>query len=165
LGISLFSADFLDELSRSAKGNPRLRQHANVHRSYGEACQRFFNAIEPGSYIRPHRHLDERKSEMLIAVRGEMALITFDDKGTVINALRFGQGHSSRQLAVGAEVAADTWHTVVALVPSCVLLEVKEGPFDPVRLKEFAAWAPAENSPGAREYLLELVIRVEACLG
>jgi hypothetical protein len=35
------------------------------------------------------------------------------------------------KLAVGMEVKPETWHTVILLVPGCVLLKVKAGPFDP----------------------------------
>jgi len=49
-----------------------------------------FNAIEPGSYIRPHRHASDPREELLIAVRGLVALVTFDDQGAVTNVLRFG---------------------------------------------------------------------------
>lgn len=60
-------------------------------------------------------------------------------------------------LAVGAEVPANTWHTVIALVPGCVLLEVKAGPFDPNQPKDLAPWAPDEGSAAAAKYLEKLI--------
>jgi cupin fold WbuC family metalloprotein len=155
--MRIFDAHYLDDLTGEAKGSPRLRQHRNIHQSYQDACQRLFNAIELGSYIRPHRHAADPRDELLIAVRGSMALVTFDDQGTVTGVLCFGTDKYGRDMAAGAEVPASTWHTVIALEPGCVLLEVKAGPFDPNRPKDLAAWAPEEGSATARDYLNRLV--------
>lgn len=155
--MKAFDAQYLNDLTVQAENSPRLRQHLNIHQSYQEACQRLFNAIEPGSYIRPHRHASEPREELLIAIRGSMALVTFDDQGAVTGVLRFGSEKIGRDLAVGAEVASSTWHTVVALEPGCVLLEVKAGPFDPNQPKDLASWAPEEGSQAAECYLQHLI--------
>ena len=67
--MKTFSGEYLDFLSVQAKSNPRLRQQDNIYESYQETCQRLFNAIEPCSYIRPHRHAIDPKDELLVAVR------------------------------------------------------------------------------------------------
>jgi cupin fold WbuC family metalloprotein len=159
--VKVFSADFLNKLTAQAQGNPRKRQHRNIHESYADPCQRLFNAIEPGSYIRPHRHAADPRDELLIAVRGLMALVTFDEQGKVTGVLRFGADRNADVLAVGAEVPANTWHTVIALEPGSVLLEVKAGPFDPNQPKDLATWAPDEGSPAALAYLDKLIGLVE----
>jgi len=155
--MKIFSAKYLDDLSSQAKDSPRKRQHCNIHQSYQEACQRLFNAIEPDSYIRPHRHAADSRDELLIAIRGEMALVTFDAQGTVTSILRFGTEKHGCDITAGAEVPASTWHTVIALEPGCVLLEVKAGPFDPNQAKDLAVWAPQEGGTEARDYLARLV--------
>ena len=160
--MKIFDIHYLHQLTTQAKSSPRLRQHRNVHQSYEDACQRLFNAIEPGSYIRPHRHASEPRDELLIAIRGSMALVTFDDYGAVKNMLRFGTEQYGSDLAAGAEVACSTWHTVIALVPGSVLLEVKAGPFDPSQPKDLAPWAPAEGSSDAEPYLQQLITRISA---
>ena len=160
--MKVFSADFLNKLTAQAQVNPRRRQHRNIHESYAEPCQRLFNAIEPDSYIRPHRHAADPRDELLIAVRGLMALVEFDEQGKVIGVMRFGVQQNGEELAVGAEVSASTWHTVVALAPGCVLLEVKAGPFDPDQPKDLATWAPNEGSSTADEYLCKL-IKIVSC--
>ncbi len=158
--MKIFDAYYLDDLTGQAKVSPRLRQHHNIHQSYQDACQRLFNAIEPGSYIRPHRHAGDPRDELLIAVRGVMALVTFDDQGAVNTALRFGTERRGKEMAVGVEVPASTWHTVIALESSCVLLEIKAGPFDPNQPKDLALWAPVEGSAIAKEYLNLLIEKV-----
>ena len=155
--MKVFSADFLSELTAQAQCSPRKRQHRNVHESYADPCQRLFNAIEPGSYIRPHRHAGDPRDELLIAVRGSMALMTFDEQGKLNGVVRFGVDPNVEGLAVGVEVPANTWHTVIAFEPGCVLLEVKAGPFDPNQPKDLAPWAPDEGSPAALPYLNHLI--------
>lgn len=158
--MKVFSADYLNELTAQAQENPRKRQHCNIHKSYADPCQRLFNAIEPDSYIPPHRHTTDPKDELLIAVRGSMALVTFDEQGMVTGVVRFGADRSGDGSAVGAEVPANTWHTVIALESGCVLLEVKAGPFDSNQPKDLAPWAPDECGPNAKQYLEKLISRI-----
>jgi cupin fold WbuC family metalloprotein len=87
--MKIFDAHYFDDLTAQANANPRLRQYRNIHQSYQDICQRLFNAIEPGSYIRPHRHAAEPRDELLIAIRGSMALVMFDDGGVVTKISRF----------------------------------------------------------------------------
>lgn len=155
--MKVFSADYLNEVTAQAQCSPRKRQHRNIHQSYADPCQRLFNAIEPGSYIRPHRHATDPRDELLIAVRGSMALVTFDEQGMVTGVVRFGANRNDDRFAVGAEVPANTWHTVIALEPGCVLLEVKAGPFDPNQPKDLAPWAPDEDTVAAKDYLNNLI--------
>ena len=151
--MKAFDAQYLNDLTGRANNSPRLRQHRNIHQSYEDACQRLFNAIETGSYIRPHRHVSESREELLVAIRGLMALITFDDQGSVTGILRFGSEKHGSDLAAGAEVASSTWHTVIALEAGCILLEVKAGPFDPNQPNDLAPWGPEEGSALAQSYL------------
>lgn len=155
--MKVFSASYLNDLTAQAQGSPRKRQHRNIHESYADPCQRLFNAIEPGSYIRPHRHAADPRDELLVAVRGSMALVEFDEQGKVTGVVRFGVDRNEEGFAVGVEVPANTWHTVIALEPSCVLLEVKAGPFDPNQPKDLAPWAPDEGAPAALAYLDKLI--------
>ncbi len=159
--MKVFSAEQLNALVTQAEGSGRLRQHQNIHKAFDEPCQRLFNAIEPGSYIRPHRHASVPRDELLVAIRGLMALVIFDDEGKVQQVVRFGSEKYGPDLAVGVELSPQTWHTVVALVPGSVLLEVKAGPFDPAQPKNLADWAPDEGSDRVTEYLNVLQKSVE----
>ena len=158
--MQVFKAEMLNGLFDQAQASPRLRQHKNIHTSYQEPCQRLFNAIEIGSYIRPHKHASDPRDEMLVAVRGQMALLSFDDEGDVVDVVHFGTEAFGDDLAVGVELSANTWHTVLALVPGCVLLEVKAGPFDPNQPKDLAPWAPEEGSVDAERYVQCLMSRI-----
>ena len=155
--MKLFTSDYMNELIGQAKANARLRQHRNIHQDFQEPCQRLVNAIEPDSYIRPHRHLSDPRDELLVAVRGLMALITFDDDGEITGIVYLGTEHFGAEVCTVLEVSSNIWHTVIALETGCVLLEVKAGPFDPNQPKDFAPWAPAESSDDMPQYLDDLI--------
>jgi len=136
-----------------------MRQHQNIHQGYDDPCQRFFNALGKNSYIRPHRHSIDPKIEDLFAIRGLFALIAFDNAGAVAQVIKFGTEQyleACKAEAVGVELAAGTWHTVLALTQEAVLLEMKAGPFDPLAAKEPAPWSPEEGSTEASAYLAHL---------
>ncbi len=122
--MRVFTGNFLNELTVNAGLNHRKRLHYNVHQCYSEPCQRLFNALGLESFIHPHRHWTDPKDELLIAVRGEMAFITFANDGEIISATRFGVSRTKEALAVGLEVTPSIWHTVVALEPGCILFEM-----------------------------------------
>lgn len=150
MSFAEFSPSFLEDLTRCAEQSPRRRQHYNIHPDYADPVQRLFNAICVNSYIRPHRHRLDPKRECLMAVRGRLALVTFDDEGAIVDHVPFGTNASD---AAGVEVEPTQWHTVVALEPGSILFEVKQGPFDPDAAKEMAPWSPAEGAPEAGAYL------------
>lgn len=153
-----FTQKFLDDLVAEACASPRRRQHRNMHASFNDPCQRLFNAICMDSYIRPHRHQFDPRCEMLVAIQGSFVLILFDDTGSIVRRARLVAGGRAENAltTVGNEVASGEWHTVLALEPASVLLEVKAGPFNPLAAKEFAAWAPREGTVEALKYLESL---------
>lgn len=156
MNVRRFGSAFFNDLVARSAASPRLRQHANLHASYEEPCQRLFNAISVDSYIRPHRHFSDCKVETLLAVRGLMTLVLFDEQGAVQQAIRFGNEPGLINCDLGVELSPGAWHTVFAEVPGAVLFEVKAGPFDPAKAKELAPWAPEEGSQEAALYLIEL---------
>lgn len=155
--MQFFGEEFLSEISVRSHRSERLRQHFNVHASYEDHCQKLFNAIQPGSYIRPHRHLIDPKNELLVAIKGRMALIIFDDQGQIKKKTFLGTENYKDVDAVAVELTPDLWHTVIALEKDCVLLEVKPGPFDPSKPKELAPWAPEEGSKEVEKYMAALL--------
>jgi cupin fold WbuC family metalloprotein len=155
--MKVFDSAFFQKLNDDARKNPRGRQHRNIHNSYAEPAQRLFNAIEPLSYIRPHRHASDPREELLVAIRGKMVLLVFDDHGHITRSVLLGAESSGPAFHAAVEVSSADWHTVIALTSGSVLLEVKAGPFDPERPKDYAPWAPAESSTEASQYLNTLL--------
>ena len=142
----------LDALSRAALANPRRRQHLNLHADYTDHCQRLFNAVEPDSYIRPHRHTDPPKPECFVAVRGRLQLLLFDDAGNVTERIDLAPAGP----VVATDLAAGVWHTILALEAGSIFFEAKPGPYVALSDKDFAPWAPAEGSVMSRHYLAAL---------
>jgi cupin fold WbuC family metalloprotein len=164
MSVTVFSPAYLADISREATQSPRRRMNRNLHQSPAEVCQRLFNAIEPESYIRPHRHSQPAIAETIIAVRGSFLLVSFDDLGGILEAQRFGAGASAEAagLAVGVGVPPGCWHTVVSLEAGSVFFEAKPGPFDPTAPREFACWAPEEGDASAPAWLAALVAEAAA---
>ena len=80
-------ASLLDELSARARSVPRLRAHHNLHDSPEAQAHRMLVAMEPGSYVRPHRHLDPNKAETIVVLRGRLGVLVFDDEGRLQRGL------------------------------------------------------------------------------
>ena len=128
----------------------RSERHRSIVRyhEHDERVQRMLNAIEPDSYVRPHRHATPSKVEVFVALRGRAVVCTFDGAGDVAQTIEVAAGGPCH----GVEIPSGTWHTLFALEPGTVLYEVIEGPFSAATHKEFAPWAPAEDSPEGRRY-------------
>ena len=150
----------LDRLSKEAAAAKRLRQNLNLHDDYADPCQRLFNAMEPGTYVRPHRHLDPSRSECFMAIRGRMALVVFTDDGEVDRIVPFGDGCET----VAIDLPPAMWHSLVSLEAGSIFFETKPGPYVPLSDKDFAPWSPAEGSTEAESYLANLMEKVsEEC--
>lgn len=132
----------LRALSATAAALPRLRKNLNLHPTLEDPVQRLFNALAPGTYVRPHRHA---AWELMLAVRGAFSILIFDDAGRVAERIEL----SATQGALALEIPAQTWHAAVVMVPDTVMFEVKPGPYRAVAEQDCAAWAPAEGTAAA----------------
>lgn len=141
----------INDLSGQAKTSPRKRMNLNIHKTADDQLQRFLNAMEPGTYIRPHKHELPHKRELFAVVRGEFLVIEFDDEGNIIDHITLSQDSGN----FAAEIDPTIWHSVVALKVSSVALEVKDGPYNPNDDKIFASWAPEEGDITASKQYLE----------
>lgn len=161
MSIVELSAQMLDNLVIQAENSVRKRQHCNVHGTHEDPVQRLFNAIELNSYIRPHRHSQDPKTETLLGIRGTLTFISFDETGEIIGAIEFGTQAADKPVrSVGVEVPPGVWHTVIANESGSILFEIKAGPFDSSKAKEWAPWAPPEGSELCDAYLNSLRNRV-----
>ena len=115
----------LDELTASAKENPRLRMNYNFHLSLEDKCHRMLNAVEPGSDIPIHRHPD--KDESFVVLRGKVRSTTYKDDGSVIESVVLCQEDG----LYGVDIPKGVWHKLESLESGSVVFECKEGPFVP----------------------------------
>jgi cupin fold WbuC family metalloprotein len=137
-----------------ARRSPRRREIHVFHEGDADPLQRMLNALQPGSYIRPHRHLDPPKSESVILLQGMLGFMSFAADG-MPDEESFLVLEQERGVH-GCDIRPGIWHTIFALVPDTVVFEVKPGPYSPANDKDFAPWAPAEYSPQAAAYLAEI---------
>ena len=72
------TAELLEEVSQKAMASPRKRMNHNFHEDLGADLQRLLNAMEPYTYIRPHRHADPDREEVFVVLRGTLLAIQFD---------------------------------------------------------------------------------------
>ncbi len=116
----------LDGLEAKAVQSPRLRMNLNLHDSLEAPAQRLLNALEPGTAIPIHRH--RHTSETYVLLRGRMFVVFYDSMGGAIE--RFLLDPSAGKY--GIHIPAGQWHAVEVIEPS-VILEVKDGPYMPIR--------------------------------
>lgn len=117
----------LDDLTEQAKASPRLRMNLDLRNSADDQSQRMLNAIEPGSPLPIHRH--KHTSETVVCLRGRLVWEFYDELEWIctetIELSPNGQ-------VVALNVPAGQWHTVKALESGSVILEMKNGPYEPL---------------------------------
>lgn len=146
----------LSQLSAAARANPRRRKNLNLHPSDDFCCHRFFNAIEPDSYIRPHRHMAPDKDETIIIMSGALGVIQFEDDGSIANKAILVPGGP----ALAVDIPSSRFHSAVSLTSGTVFFEAKAGPYRELAPEETPSWAPEQGSPEAHAYLQKLVARL-----
>ncbi|MDD5297419.1 MAG: WbuC family cupin fold metalloprotein [Rhodocyclaceae bacterium] len=136
----------LDALSRQARQSPRLRANLNLHEELSDPVQRLAIAMEPGTFVRPHRH--RHTWELLQPLRGRFLVLHFDDAGTVTARTVLGAD------CLALENPAGQWHAVLSLDEGGVIFEVKRGPYQPLAEEDQAPWSPAGDDPAAAALML-----------
>ena len=118
----------LDNLTEQAKASPRLRMNLDLRNSEGDESQRMLNAIEPGSPLPIHRH--QKTSETVVCLRGRLVEEYYDDLERVCTeAIEL----SPNGPVVALNIPAGQWHTVRALESGTVIMEMKNGKYEPLQ--------------------------------
>lgn len=148
--MKLINHILLDQVTQQAKQSPRLRMNYNFHESLEDPINRLLNALEPGTYLRPHRHLNPDKDEIFLLLRGKVILFLFDEKGNITNKQLIAPSEG----LYGAEIKAGVWHSLLVLESGTVIYEIKEGPFAPLESTNFAPWSPDPSETNeAKKYM------------
>lgn len=117
----------LDDLSAQAKASPRLRMNLDLRNSEADGSQRMLNAIEPGSQLPIHRH--RKTSETVVCLRGRLVWEFYDEQERICTD-RIELSPNGQVVALN--VPAGQWHTVKALESGSVILEMKDGAYEPL---------------------------------
>ena len=123
----IFDKNVLDTLTAQAQASPRLRMNLDLRNSLEDGSQRMLNAIEPGSVVPIHRH--RTTSEVVVMLRGRAVQEYYDDLERICCA--------TYELSVGGPICAlnipaGQWHTLRALESGTVILEMKDGAYEPI---------------------------------
>ncbi|CAA0121318.1 Uncharacterised protein [BD1-7 clade bacterium] len=141
--------NFYQALLADAELSCRKRAHKNLHKSPNEPVQRLCIALKRGTYVRPHQHLQANKWELIMALKGAVELVIFDDQGAVLQKIRLApDGPTS-----AVELEPGSWHTLAPVTRDAVIFEVKEGPYTPAQSSDFAEWAPPEGDKTVEHFL------------
>lgn len=116
----------LDSLTKQAKASPRLRMNYDLRNSSEDQSQRMLNAIEPGSPIPIHRH--QKSSETVVCLRGRLVWEFYDELERICTERIELSPNGS---IVALNVPIGQWHTVKALESGSVIMEMKDGKYEP----------------------------------
>ena len=127
----------LDGLTEKAKVSPRLRANLDLRDSDADTSQRMLNAIEPDSVVPIHRH--QKTSETVVCLRGRLIEEFFAEQSgkaerydelerTCTEAIEL----SPNGPVVALNIPAGQWHTIRALESGTVIIEMKNGAYEPI---------------------------------
>lgn len=123
----IITQQILDRLTEQAKSSPRLRMNLDLRNSPDDKSQRMLNAIEPGSPMPIHRH--RNSSETVVCLRGRLVEEFYDDlERMCTDAIELSPNGPN----VVINIPIGQWHTIRALESGTVLLECKDGAYEPL---------------------------------
>ena len=120
----IIDQSILDDLTAKAKASPRLRMNMDLRNSPEDQSQRMLNAIEPGTVLPIHRH--RTSSETVVCLRGHFKEYFYDAEGRLTDTIDMVPGGTVINIPIGQ------WHNLKSLESGTVLLEVKDGPYEPI---------------------------------
>ena len=118
----------LDSLTARAKASPRLRMNMDLRNSPDDQSQRMLNAIEPETVLPIHRH--RASSETVVCLRGHFEEYFYDADGKLTDVIDMVPGGTLINIPAGQ------WHNLKSLESGTVLLECKDGAYEPLRKED-----------------------------
>ena len=117
----------LEDLTRKAKASPEKQMYYSLSNIPEEQSQRMLIAIEPGSQQQIYRH--QKTSQTVVCLRGRLVIEYYDDLERICTeAIEL----SPNGPVVALNIPAGQWYTARALESGTVILEMKDGPFEPI---------------------------------
>jgi len=131
----------LSLLKEVALKDPLRRSRLCLHDNHDDRVQEMLIAVCRDSYIPPHRQKNKQKSYKVI--RGEFAVVFFDDKGEIVQKIEMGEEKRGKIFLY--RFSSNRWHTVMPLSEIIFYVETISGPFIQGGT-EFADWSPKRNA-------------------
>ncbi len=120
--VRIVARSQISDLASEAETAPRRRTHLLLHSGPQDQVQRLMIVLQPGTYIRPHHHLEQWELVVLLQGRGD--LLRFDGSGCLADRIEL----STR--AQVAQIPAGVWHGFVVREKDTAVLEIKPGPMN-----------------------------------
>ena len=103
----------------------------DLRNSAEDSSQRMLNALEPGSVVPIHRH--QKTSETVVVLRGRVVEEYYDDAGVLVEFFAMGDCHvADAPMVYALNIPAGQWHTLRALESGTVIMEMKDGAYEPI---------------------------------
>lgn len=158
--IQVVSSSLIKRLVKMASESPNGRAQWSLagEQRERELIQSIVNAIQPESYMRPHKHENPDKTEIVTILKGRVALVYFNEDGSIFQTVFLEE--------VGPVDTVRTppgiYHTSVSLEKDSAILSVIQGPYDKQTHKQPAPWAPAEEDHEAgQKYLQQITSSID----
>lgn len=126
----VINEQILNDLTRRAQDSPRLRMAMDLRNTPDDQSQRMLNALEPGTVMPIHRHL--ASSETVALLHGKIRWYFYDDNGNVDEEVVLDANGDVRCV----NVERGRWHSLECLESGSVLLESKDGAYQPLTQDE-----------------------------
>lgn len=120
----VITKEILDELSAKAKVSERQRANFDLRSSTEDLSQRMLNALEPGTMMPIHRHMET--SETCVCIRGHFEEYFYDENGNLTETIDMAPG------GIVLNIEKGQWHSLRCLESGTILLEAKDGKYAPL---------------------------------
>ena len=121
--IQLINDMLLMELHEKAEGNERRRMNFDFRAMPEDTSQRMLNALEPGTHVPIHRHLNT--SESVICLEECLDWVFYEELPGVDTG---GPVHDGETAVDGIQVTKGAWHSIEVFEPSTIF-EAKDGAY------------------------------------
>ena len=149
--IELLNEALIDILLTKAADNTRLRQNYDLRNSDEDTSQRMLNAIEPGSVVPIHRH--KKTSETLVVLRGRIVEEFYNDAGECAERIEV----SPTSLVCALNIPAGVWHTLQSLESGTVILEMKDGAYEPIEADDILTVGQKASDDSKVQYCITAI--------
>lgn len=143
MDIQLINDNLLSALHWKARENERKRINFDLRTTQADTSQRMLNALEPGTQVPVHRHL--QSSETIVCLEGCFDEVLYEelpnidagglilkDNETVADRNNFVEVARYRicptEKKYGIQIPQGVWHTIEVHEPS-VIFEAKDGAY------------------------------------
>jgi dTDP-4-amino-4,6-dideoxygalactose transaminase len=140
--VQLITKELLSDIHQKAVQNTRKRVNYDLRNSSDDSSQRMLNALEVGTHVPIHRHLNT--SETVICMDGRLDWVFYEELPNMIEGGPVHDGEKAldetcfKEVAryricprvgrYGIQVPQGVWHSVEVFEPSTIM-EAKDGPY------------------------------------